>query len=308
MPVRVSLVWSLLVLLAPAVVSAQSDDQDGFQLAVLDVKTTGVDESLGPVLTEVLSTALANNPGITVIAGSDIKAMLDFEASRALFSCEESACVAEMGGALGVDGIVITQVAKVGDTYVINLKLLNVLEARTEARISKTAQGKVDLLLEAIRQGGRQLLSKAKVKPKASGKPGSTSEDAEVSSGAQPTDDDIFRKAPGGAAKGGGIGVGPIVLFGVGVAAIGAGVAFHIKAQNAYNSASGLPVGNETVQAGQTDQLVALLGYGVGTAAIVGGALWWWLGSDDDSDSVALVPVVTDQAFGFSLVGRMSLW
>jgi hypothetical protein len=99
-----------------------------------------------------------------VIGKSDITAMLGFEKERMLLACaEESSCVAEIGGALGVDKIVVGNVGRVEETYLLSIKVIDIRKARVEARISEVVEGKAAPLIATIRRRVPDLL--AKVRP-----------------------------------------------------------------------------------------------------------------------------------------------
>ena len=81
-----------------------------------------------------------------------IAAMLSPEELRAqLDGCNDSTCIAEVGGALGVDLMALTRVRAVGHQYAVNVKLLDVsvakvielaneMTARDEAQLTATVR------------------------------------------------------------------------------------------------------------------------------------------------------------------------
>lgn len=101
----------------------------GGKVAILDIKTTGVDASYVNILTEILSTEV-EALGIydSVIAGRDIATMMGFERQRELVGCDHEECLVELGGALGVDRIIAGHVAKIGNSYIVQIKMINVIE------------------------------------------------------------------------------------------------------------------------------------------------------------------------------------
>src|SRR5690606_27319445 len=93
-----------------------------------------------------------------VVAGRDIQAMLGFEREKDVLGCTDASCLAEIGGALGVDRILAGHIGMVGETYVVNIKLINIRQATTEARVYETVSGKQDLLINTIRTSVHRLL------------------------------------------------------------------------------------------------------------------------------------------------------
>src|SRR2546421_6199645 len=95
-------------------------------VAVLDIQGTGIDPELLPTLTEILTVEINELGKYKVVAGRDIQAMLGFERQKDMMGCSDAACLAEIGGALGVDRIVAAHIGKVGTTFVVNIKLINI--------------------------------------------------------------------------------------------------------------------------------------------------------------------------------------
>ncbi|MFH1812176.1 MAG: PEGA domain-containing protein [Pseudomonadota bacterium] len=127
--------------------------------AVFDLRPTGVDAVTADNLTQILSVELKKVEGSSVVSRDDIKAMLQLEEQKAMLaSCEETSCIAEIGGALGVDRIVVGSVGKLADSYVISLRLINPQQATVESRVTESFRGVEDQLIRAVRHAGRKLL------------------------------------------------------------------------------------------------------------------------------------------------------
>ncbi len=251
------------------------------KVAVLDVQAPESHEALVPVLTEVLSTELGSSGRFTsVVAGRDIKAMLSFEERKQILGCTDDSCIAEIGGALGADRIVVSSVNKVGTGWVLTLKLIDIVEARTEARVYETIEGSEARLVTAMPRAVGALLGRPKpAQPAPASRLATTAE----------------RPLP----------VGPIALLAVGAAGLGVGLGFGVSAKSHYDAAlSAQEVGSQRrISSGQTHQSIANLAFGVSAAAAVGGALWWWLGTSNDG-TAQVVPSVGAQAAALSVRGR----
>jgi len=104
-------------------------------LAVLDLEGEGVNEQTAANLTQVLSTELKRVEGTSVIARSDVKSMMQMQEQKMLAGCEDASCLAEIGGALGVDHLVAGNVGKVGDSYMISLRLISVRSVKVNHRV-----------------------------------------------------------------------------------------------------------------------------------------------------------------------------
>jgi TolB-like protein len=157
--------WSLLVpiLLCPALAAADGESAPGSadeptKVAVLALKATGLDEDVATNLTELFTSEAGEVPGFEIISQSEIKEMLSFEQQRQMLGCDDESCVAELGGALGVARMITGTVGKVGDTFVVNIKLIDSVKAQPIARIGETVPGRLELLPPTIRVAAWQLL------------------------------------------------------------------------------------------------------------------------------------------------------
>src|SRR4051794_21781177 len=104
---------------------AQPVAQKPIKIAVLNIETrAGFDKSRADVFTEFLLNELRAR-GFTVIGRSDIEAIVGFEQTRQTLGCSSSACLAEIGGALGVDEIMTGQLAKLEPFVTATLKRID---------------------------------------------------------------------------------------------------------------------------------------------------------------------------------------
>jgi tetratricopeptide (TPR) repeat protein len=101
-------------------------------------------------------------------------------------------------------------------------------------------------------------------------------------------------------------------LFVVGVAALGAGVAFTVLAKrDADEVTSGSSQSNPMIFAsgtqgsGKTDAIIAWVGYGLGVAALAGGVGLYLFGNkiDREATKVTLAPSLSPSSGGLALVG-----
>jgi hypothetical protein len=153
---RLLVVLTLLAAVPSAAVAADSK----VKLAVLDLQERGVDKSLAASATSLLSSELQKLDVFRVISREDIRNMLQFEKDKQSVGCEaDQACLAEIGGALGVEYIVGGSLAKIGDQYVLSLVLNNVKSATVENRTTENIP-KQDQLIAGVARNARVLVSK----------------------------------------------------------------------------------------------------------------------------------------------------
>ncbi|MFT7578893.1 MAG: TolB-like protein, partial [Myxococcota bacterium] len=134
---------------------------EGTKAAVIDLQTHGVDPALGKNLTELLTLELKTFKGMGVVSRSEIQTLLQLETQKQLLGCEDSGCLVEIGGALGVDYLVSGSVGRLGDAYVITLKLMDVHEAHVVNRVSESLRSEASELALALRYATWELLGKA---------------------------------------------------------------------------------------------------------------------------------------------------
>ena len=130
--------------------------------AVLELKPSGIEAGVSKNLTQVLSAEMSRIRGATVISWDDIKALLQRSRLQELLEedCDTS-CYAEIGGALGVDKLVVGNVGLLGDTHIVALRLIDLHKVAVENRVSESYAGPPDQLLRAVRHAGRRLVGLA---------------------------------------------------------------------------------------------------------------------------------------------------
>jgi hypothetical protein len=107
---------------------------------------------------------------------------------------------------------------------------------------------------------------------------------------------------------GAGLRIAGIVVGAVGLAAIGAGVGFNIKANSmASDLEKPESFNRDTDSSRKTYKTLSMVGYGVGAAFVVGGSLMyilgWRSGHRAKSSEVALVPIFAPDSAGALLTG-----
>lgn len=94
---------------------------------------------------------------VRVMTSRDLASMLGVERQRQLLGCSENSCVVEMTAALGVDGVLVGDLGKLGEEYALNLKVLSSKDARPLALYNGRAPSSKGLPA-VIENGVRSLL------------------------------------------------------------------------------------------------------------------------------------------------------
>jgi TolB-like protein len=130
------------------------------KVAVLRLEArAGVDDRVVDLFGDALAGELRKRPGLTVIADADVAAMLGVERRKQMLGCTDAGCLAEIGGALGVDRIVHGSVGRVGGSLVVNLSSVDARKGTPVASVSERLQSTSDeAFLDALPRMGDALL------------------------------------------------------------------------------------------------------------------------------------------------------
>ena len=97
------------------------------KVASLDVSPLGVDKDLAGSLSQILASRLGEYKNLKVISKSEMKAMIGFEFEKKSMGCSDDiSCLAEIGGALGVDFIVSGTLGRIKKMYILNMMMINI--------------------------------------------------------------------------------------------------------------------------------------------------------------------------------------
>jgi hypothetical protein len=111
----------------------------------------GVDPKTAKLLDELFLAQLSKYAGKhTVLGYSDFGTMLDHEQQKSMSGCEDDSCIAEIGLALGVDRLIAVSMGKLGEHYLLVLKVIDPRAARVLKRESLSVDGKEAALADAV--------------------------------------------------------------------------------------------------------------------------------------------------------------
>ncbi|MFC1611043.1 PEGA domain-containing protein [Myxococcota bacterium] len=130
--------------------------------AAMPMKKAGVDENLSTVLDDVLLSEL-QQAGFEAIGPDDINAMLGFERTKEAVGCDDAACIAEIGGALGVDYLVAGKVATVSGSPIVTLKLMDVRKGHVLARSNRSTSAGEGAVVGLIAEAVQELVARSKL-------------------------------------------------------------------------------------------------------------------------------------------------
>ncbi len=122
------------------------------KVAVLPVSAgEGITDKTAAALSDAVAAELRKLPGLQVITQQEIATLLAFDRQKALAGCQESSCLAEIGGALGADRLVSGTLSKLGESWMATLKLLDVQKAKTLGQADRRIRnGTIDDVLDQL--------------------------------------------------------------------------------------------------------------------------------------------------------------
>ena len=111
----------------------------------------GVSDKTAAALTEALAAEVRKRAGAEVITQREINTVLSLERQRVMMGCSTDACMAELGGALGVGHLVNGDIARVGESLLVHFRLVDVGKVRVVAQADRRfRKGTLDDLLDAL--------------------------------------------------------------------------------------------------------------------------------------------------------------
>jgi hypothetical protein len=118
--------------------------------AVMDVLGQGVEPQVAASLTDVITLELSEFEGTRVYSRKDIETMLNLEAQEQLMGCDDTSCLAEIGGALGISYLVSATVSNLEGTYVLAIRMLDTTRAEVVGSEAERFRGPSDELLAGV--------------------------------------------------------------------------------------------------------------------------------------------------------------
>ena len=150
--VGVSMLLCCAVFMLAAPGAAEADQVKAAErptLVVAPLRALGVKASEAEIMTSEVRTQAVRAGRYTVVAPEDMAA-IGAELERQLASgCDETSCIAELGGALGAQFLVTGTIGKLGSRYTINLKLVDIEQVRAVRTENVRAKG-LEALLERL--------------------------------------------------------------------------------------------------------------------------------------------------------------
>ncbi len=142
------------------------------KIATLQLEAAGVPEGMAASATVLVPTEVRlARPDAQLISSEDVRSLLSHQKNRLVLGCgADAACLADLGGALGVDEIVAGRLGRLGETWVLELRRLDVKQARNLASATRAVTS-ADALVGAVRSAAWELYAGPGVGRRPSGPP-----------------------------------------------------------------------------------------------------------------------------------------
>ncbi len=141
-------------------------------MAVLPFQSRGLDSNSTRILEDALSDRLAGSGRLRLLERSQIKTVLVEQGFQQSGACEGSECAVQIGRLLGVERGIVGSVGRLGQTYVLNARLIDIGTGEVISSSQRSLAGKIDDALTDLVPlvAGDLLRSRSAGAPKAKGR------------------------------------------------------------------------------------------------------------------------------------------
>lgn len=116
-------------------------------VAVLPLDARGLTSEEGTVMTEMLGSELLQTGAFRVMERSQMDKILAEQGFQKSGACDNSQCAVEMGQLLGIERMVVGSIGKVGRTFLVSVRMVNVGTGEILKSVSRTTTGDVEDIL-----------------------------------------------------------------------------------------------------------------------------------------------------------------
>lgn len=125
----------------------------------MPLQARGVTDNDAAVFTEKLADVLLRTGKVRVMERSQMDKILAEQGFQSSGACDSSECAIQMGRLLGIERIVVGSVGKVGETYSLSLRLVDVATGEVQRSANGSLRGAIDDALHTVvRNTGNELL------------------------------------------------------------------------------------------------------------------------------------------------------
>jgi hypothetical protein len=154
-------------------ISAEDSKNDSIVVWRIEPKT-GVTDKEADAISGIVTAEVGRVSGRKTVGENEMKALIVGEEMKMSCGAEDTACVAEIGAALGAPESITGTISKMGDYWILTLQRLNVRNVEVISRYENRVKGDVNMIVEMIAPAVRELFG-----IKETGKPVENKKDVE---------------------------------------------------------------------------------------------------------------------------------
>lgn len=146
---RFGRILSALLLLAPLLLPVSTKAQGKESVAVMDMEGRGISTIEAQTLTDRMRSELVRTGAVTVVERGQMQTILaeqDFQ----LTGCTSDECAVEIGQLLGVSMMITGSVGKIGSTYTLDLRTIDIATGAIANTMTRDYRGEIDGLITEI--------------------------------------------------------------------------------------------------------------------------------------------------------------
>src|ERR1035437_9319318 len=119
-------------------------------LAVMPLEARQVSPDEAVILSEALASELQNSGEVRVMERSQMERILSEQGFQKSGACSGTECAVEVGQLLGIDSMVVGSVGKLGRTFVLVARMVDVTSGEVLKSSTRQAQGEIDQILTGL--------------------------------------------------------------------------------------------------------------------------------------------------------------
>jgi hypothetical protein len=152
---KCSVIFTVFVFLTLSL-SATDSGNDSIVVWRIEPKT-GVTDKEADAISGIVTAEVGRVSGRKTVGENEMKALIVGEEMKLSCGAEDTACVAEIGAALGAPESITGTISKMGDYWILTLQRLNVRNVEVIARYENRVKGDVNMIVEMIAPAVREL-------------------------------------------------------------------------------------------------------------------------------------------------------
>lgn len=152
-----------VISLTPSIAQSLGSAPDGaprkINLAVVAIRNNeGVTKGETDLISDRLVMELFNTNKVNIMERSQMQDILKEQGFQQSGACTDQSCLVEMGQVLGVEQIVYGSMGKLGNMFMINLRIIDVQTAKIKQVVSKDIKGNIEDVVVYLSQIAAQLV------------------------------------------------------------------------------------------------------------------------------------------------------